>query len=224
MTDSDISLDERLSPVSADGAALSSQIFDIVGHAIVDGTLEPGERVNDKELAAALGISRTPVREALQRLTWVGLVEVAPSRYTRVTDITDDQVLSTLEHMGMQAGVALHLAMRRMDAAQLVEAVSLLDRLIAASDGDDQEGLVVESLAFVEYLVARTRNPIFRAMMHETSLLVARNLKHAQSDGSAMSNRSDLLRATRDAMMLGDADAAEKAFRGLYDVGLAVAA
>ena len=139
MTDAQVSLDERLGPVSVEGSALADQIFDIVGNAIVEGTLEPGEKVNDKELAAALGISRTPVREALQRLTWVGLVEVAPSRYTRVTEITDEMVSSTLEYMGMQASIALQLAMRRMDADELTEAVGILDRVVVATEAGEAE-------------------------------------------------------------------------------------
>lgn len=223
MTDTQVSLDERLGPVSVEGTALADQIFEIVGNAIVEGTLEPGEKVNDKELAAALGISRTPVREALQRLTWVGLVEVAPSRYTRVTEITQEMVRSTLEHVGMQAGVALQLAMRQMDADELVEAVSRLDQLIAASDDNDAEAMMRDSLAFVDYLVAKTANPVFQAMMAETSLLVARNLRHlSPSEGTAL-DRSDAFREMRNAMIMGDADAAEKAFRRQHGLGVETA-
>lgn len=220
MTDPQASLDERLGPVSVEGTALADQIFDIVGNAIVEGTLEPGEKVNDKELAAALGISRTPVREALQRLTWVGLVEVAPSRYTRVTEITEEMVHSTLEHIGMQSGVALQLAMRRMDADELVEAVSMLDRLITASDDNDADAMMRDSLAFVDYLVAKTANPVFQAMMAETSLLVARNLRHLRPADGSVDNRSGAFREMRNAMIMGDADAAERAFRRQHGVGV----
>jgi DNA-binding GntR family transcriptional regulator len=220
MTDSQVSLDERLGPVTVEGMALADQIFDIVGHAIVEGTLEPGEKVNDKELAAALGISRTPVREALQRLTWVGLVEVAPSRYTRVTEITDEMVRSTLEHIGMQAGVALQLAMRRMDADELVEALAILDRLIAASDDNDGPAMMIDSLAFVEYLVEKSANPVFIAMMAETSLLVSRNLRHLQPEEGSAAHRSECFREMRNAMIVGDADSAEKWFRAQHGIGV----
>jgi len=220
MTESHVSLDERLGPVSVEGTALADQIFDIVGNAIVEGTLEPGEKVNDKELAAALGISRTPVREALQRLTWVGLVEVAPSRYTRVTEITDEMVQSTLEHMGMQASVALQLAMRRMDADELIEALSILDRLIAASDANDGAAMMIDSLAFIEYLVEKTANPVFMAMMAETSLLVARNLRHIRPEEGSEVQRSKCFREMRNAMIMGDADTAEKWFRRQHGVAV----
>jgi len=220
MTDAQVSLDERLGPVSVEGSALADQIFDIVGNAIVEGTLEPGEKVNDKELAAALGISRTPVREALQRLTWVGLVEVAPSRYTRVTEITDEMVSSTLEYMGMQASVALQLAMRRMDADELAESVGLLDRVIAATEADDAEAMMNESLALLEYLVEKSANPVFEAMMAETSLLVARNLRHLRPEEGAAPHRIECFRNMRVAMLAGDADSAEKWFRRQHGIGV----
>jgi DNA-binding GntR family transcriptional regulator len=53
--------------------------------AIVDGTLEPGERLNDDELVKWLGVSRTPVREAIAQLHTYGLVEIEANRYTRVS-------------------------------------------------------------------------------------------------------------------------------------------
>lgn len=56
--------------------------------AIVDGTLQPGERLRDDELTAWLGTSRAPIREALGHLAEVGLVEMAPNRYTRVATVS----------------------------------------------------------------------------------------------------------------------------------------
>jgi DNA-binding GntR family transcriptional regulator len=55
--------------------------------AIVDGTLEPGEVLRDQELATWLGVSRTPVREALLRLQQAGLVAATPGRSTTVTSL-----------------------------------------------------------------------------------------------------------------------------------------
>jgi DNA-binding GntR family transcriptional regulator len=60
--------------------------------AIVDGTLTPGEQLRDGELAAWLGVSRTPVREALLRLGQVGLVTTSPGRSTTVAPLDPDAV------------------------------------------------------------------------------------------------------------------------------------
>lgn len=55
---------------------------------IVNGTLQPAERLRDHDVARWLGVSRTPVREALTRLADEGLVEMAPNRYTRVRPLS----------------------------------------------------------------------------------------------------------------------------------------
>ena len=77
-------------PIPAEAAALSrsllrDDVYVRLRDAIVDGTFTPGEQLRDGDLAQWLGVSRTPVREALQRLERAGLVEVSPHRYTRVS-------------------------------------------------------------------------------------------------------------------------------------------
>src|SRR6476660_6225789 len=68
-------------------ALLRDSVHDRLRDAIVDGTLAPGEVVRDTELATWLGVSRTPVREALLRLGETGLVRSAPGRSTVVAEI-----------------------------------------------------------------------------------------------------------------------------------------
>ncbi|PYY15687.1 MAG: GntR family transcriptional regulator [Acidobacteria bacterium] len=54
---------------------------------IIDGTLQPGETLRDQEIAQSLGVSRTPIREALRRLEDEGFVETALNRWTRVAPL-----------------------------------------------------------------------------------------------------------------------------------------
>lgn len=68
-------------------ASLRERVYEIVLRAIVTGDLEPGNQIRDVDLAESLGVSRTPVREALQRLVDEGLVETVPGAATRVTPI-----------------------------------------------------------------------------------------------------------------------------------------
>jgi len=72
------------SPDAGPRRLLRDVVFDKMLAAIVDGTLEPGERLNDEELVKWLGVSRTPVREAIAQLHTYGLVEIEANRYTRV--------------------------------------------------------------------------------------------------------------------------------------------
>ena len=66
---------------------LRDDAYRAIRDAIVDGTLAPGERLNDPELSAWLGVSRTPIREALARLERAGLVQTKPGRHTIVSPV-----------------------------------------------------------------------------------------------------------------------------------------
>jgi DNA-binding GntR family transcriptional regulator len=65
--------------------------------AILDGTLVAGERLHDEELIGWLGVSRTPIRTALERLTDLGLVEMEPNRFTRVAVPTRANLVQGLQ-------------------------------------------------------------------------------------------------------------------------------
>ncbi|WP_433952934.1 GntR family transcriptional regulator [Curtobacterium flaccumfaciens] len=67
---------------------LRDVVYEQMLESIENGTLESGERLNDEELTSWLGVSRTPVREAIARLESEGLVEMAANRYTRVASLS----------------------------------------------------------------------------------------------------------------------------------------
>ena len=75
------------STAGVDRSLLRDDVYRRLRDAIVDGTFTPGEQLKDGELADWLGVSRTPVREALLRLGTTGLVLAVPGRSTTVTAI-----------------------------------------------------------------------------------------------------------------------------------------
>ena len=80
----------KSTPANGPRTLLRDVVYKQMFDAIEDGTLTPGERLNDDELTSWLGVSRTPVREAIARLASEGLVEMAPNRYTRVASQSAD--------------------------------------------------------------------------------------------------------------------------------------
>ncbi|MFJ4225711.1 GntR family transcriptional regulator [Microbacterium sp. NPDC089695] len=87
---------------------LREVVFDRLLDAIVQGQLTPGEVLKDSELEQWAGVSRTPVREAIDRLTNLGFVEVLPQKATRVAPIDFPQLADRLETIGaLCEGVAL---------------------------------------------------------------------------------------------------------------------
>lgn len=211
--ESEESLRHRIRAITPDSATLSEQVYESIGDAIVDGRLAQGERLSDKQLAAALGVSRTPVREALQRLASIGLVEMSPNRFTRVTQVSEEIVAQTLEYTGLQAGFALQLALRRMDDTELMAAIALLDRMIDASDREDAADLTLAARLFVGYLTQKSGNTVLGRVMHEASLVFERTLRHARPQLMSSDVRSECYRQMRRAMQQRDADAAEHWFR-----------
>lgn len=84
---------------------------------VIEGEVPPGARLGQVELAEQLGISRTPVREALRRLTGEGLAEFVPNRGFRAASPSIDDVLRRLEVRSLvEPGIARLAAARRSDA------------------------------------------------------------------------------------------------------------
>jgi DNA-binding GntR family transcriptional regulator len=90
---------------------LRERVLDQIMRAILDGTLRPGARLRDDELIAWLGTSRAPIREALTQLADIGLVEMAPNRFTKVAEVTprlyaeSTAVWAALATRGMNHGI-----------------------------------------------------------------------------------------------------------------------
>ncbi|WP_370890308.1 GntR family transcriptional regulator [Janibacter sp. GXQ6167] len=113
--------------------------------AIVDGTLAPGEQLRDIEVATWLGVSRTPVREALLHLGEAGLVKTAPGRSTTVaaidtTEVADAQaVVASMHHLCVEAAIG-HLT-----PADLAEMRAANERFAQAlADGDPAAALAAD--------------------------------------------------------------------------------
>jgi DNA-binding GntR family transcriptional regulator len=93
---------------------LRDNAYAMLCNAIVDGTLAPGECLHDDELCGWLGLSRTPVRNALGRLAEDGLVEIAPQRYTRVSPLTAREAHDTFPLLAAIHALATELGVPRM--------------------------------------------------------------------------------------------------------------
>lgn len=73
-----------------------AEVFDNILASVLSGDLLPGQRISDAALAEQYGVSRTPVREALQRLREIGIVEASAGRFTRVAEVTPVQTAQSL--------------------------------------------------------------------------------------------------------------------------------
>ena len=104
---------------------------------IMDGTLRPGEKIVDKELAEHMGVSRTPVREALRRLEDKGLVESSANRWTRISEIPSKEpemiypIIWTLEKLALSIAIS---SMTEKDFAKMERANNELKVALEKND------------------------------------------------------------------------------------------
>jgi len=139
-----------------DRSLLRNDVYTRLRDAIVDGTFEPGEQLKDGELAEWLGVSRTPIREALLRLGTSGLVVAIPGRSTTVTAIEADAVRDARDVIASMHGLAARqmagrlspddLARMRAANHRFAQAVAAAD-VAAALDADEElHGIPVAAL------------------------------------------------------------------------------
>lgn len=126
--------------------------------AIVRAELAPGERLREDELAAWLGISRTPVREALSRLAAAGLVEIDANRGARVARLDPREMLDLVQLSRGLVVLAQRLATERATADEL-RAIRDYHRLrVAALGAGDEGGVERCAMGFHATILAASRN------------------------------------------------------------------
>ena len=116
---------------------LSDEAYWRIREAIVTGELAPGARIKDTELAAGLGLSRTPVREALARLVDNGLIEATPGVSTRITLLDSGDIANVLSILRVLDQHAIITAVPRMTSADIHSLRLINDEFAAAVRSSD---------------------------------------------------------------------------------------
>ena len=100
---------------------LRDVVFNTLRQAILRGELKPGERLMEIQLANKLGVSRTPIREAIRKLELEGLVLMIPRRGTEVAEITEQSLCAVLEVRGALEELAVKLACQKITDEEIAE-------------------------------------------------------------------------------------------------------
>ncbi|MGW8431155.1 GntR family transcriptional regulator [Curtobacterium citreum] len=169
----------KSAPANGPRTLLRDVVYKQMLDAIEDGTLTPGERLNDDELTGWLGVSRTPVREAIARLASEGLVEMAPNRYTRVASQSSNAFREAAELADALYSHALVQADRinASTRASLRKRGAALQTRIAAHDVDAYRDL--------QDILGAATAAIGNQLMTETEHAVRGRVKfHAPADES----------------------------------------
>lgn len=180
---------------------------------IVNGRLLPGEQVQVEQLVERFGVSRTPVREALQQLEASGLVEVLPKRGTYVSRLGMPELIQMFEVMAELEAMCARLATRRSDAQRLTEIEDALTQCEVQASANDANAYYYANEHFHQLIYHACGNPF----LVQQTLALKNRLKPYRRLQLQMRNRIaqslDEHRQIVRALQQGDGEAAANAAR-----------
>lgn len=157
---------------------LKDEAYEVLKSAITSLALPPGQPCMESELAAALGISKTPVRHALARLEREGLVVTVPFKGTFVRDVTVDDVREILEVRGGLEPLAVRLWIERVPREEMGRLREIIDSAERLAHAGAFEAAMNAIRDFHEVLIGRVGNQRLTAIFTtlEDQLVRIRNI------------------------------------------------
>jgi len=191
----------------------SERIYNELKEAILAGRLRPGSRLVELSLASELGVSRTPIREALRRLSVEGLVTIDPLRGMIVRTIDPHKVEDFYTTREVLDGLASRLAAKRISDDQLVRLRTLVEAMEGAFSRSDRAAMVQANMRFHDAVFRAAANDwlasLGRSMMDFVRLLSAAAYEDPARDAEVVEEHRQILAA----LEARDPDAAEAASR-----------
>jgi DNA-binding GntR family transcriptional regulator len=180
---------------------LREEAVEVLRAAILGGELEPGSIHSAVSLAERLGVSPTPVREAMLELSRYGLVEVLPNRGFRVT-VIDDKDLDEIYQLRMMLEVpAMEMVIAHATEAQLAALEQPLAELEAAADNNDVPAFLLADRDFHLMLLEIAQNPrlvdIVAGLRDQTRIVGLRSLAEAGVLQKTAAEHRPMLEAVR---------------------------
>lgn len=154
-----------LQRIEAKPERLVELVFGEIRDAIVRKDLKPGSRVSEARLAAQLGVSKTPVREALLRLEGIGLVVPDGNRGNRVIWPSEDTIQHAFEIRGTLEASAARIAAERVDAATGATLLRLAADSLERAEAGDGDGFRQFDRELHAAIAAASRNEFLRRLV-----------------------------------------------------------
>lgn len=125
----------------------------------------PGDRLDERALAARFGVSRTPVREALRRMSSVGVIELRPNQGAFIAEITPSDIIATVEVNSELKIMAARLAARRMTVAERENLAALIAPMRASVEAGDLKRYFDYSFLMMDAIVMGAHNSYLQTSM-----------------------------------------------------------
>ena len=178
---------------------LRDVVFNTLRQAILRGDLKPGERLMEISLANKLGVSRTPVREAIHKLEQEGLVLMIPRRGAEVAQITEKSLRDVLEVRGALEELAVRLACERMTGQALGDLNRAAERFEKTLGSSDITSVAEADVAFHDVIYMATDNQRLIALLNNLREQMYRYrveyLKRGECHAQLLSEHQEIIEA-----------------------------
>ena len=178
------------------------QIADMLRDMIMTGKLAEGDKVNEGKLCSTMGISKTPLREALRVLSVEGLIELVPNRGAFVTTPTLEEITEMFDIMSLLEGFCARSACEKMSEEAFIRLEKFHDQLEENFERRDQEGYVHMNNQFHSYLQKlagnRTLNQIVSGLRKKILLYRFQSLNMRERFKKSIEEHRQLIEAFRE--------------------------
>ncbi|NLK72569.1 MAG: GntR family transcriptional regulator [Clostridiales bacterium] len=157
-----------------DHRPLRELVFEQLRGAILNGTLKPGERLMEMDLAEKLGVSRTPIREAIRKLELEGLVVMEARKGAYVADVSVKETVEILEVRSVLEGLAASLAAKRITEEELERLYKISQDFNEAVKVNDMKKMIENDTRFHNLIFEATRNKKLIQIVNSLQELVIR--------------------------------------------------
>jgi len=153
---------------------LREMVYEELKMQILTGKIIPGTRMMEVDLANEIGVSRTPIREAIRKLEKEGLVTIEPRRGAYASQISTKDMVEILEVRQNMEGLAAFFAASRMDAEQLAELKEVAELYNDAVKSEDMQEMIKYDTRFHRIIVESCNNKVLVQMIEQLQEVVLR--------------------------------------------------
>lgn len=189
---------------------LRDVVFENLREAILEGKLRPGQRLMEVQLAEQLGVSRTPVREAIRKLELEGLVVMLPRKGAYVANMSLKDIIDVLEVRASLEGLSASLAAERISEEGIEELKRIFEEFNTSTIEADIDTLLKKDVEFHECIFKATNNKKLHQLINTLWEQVYRfrvtYISDYDSSVSIIEEHKNIL----DAIISGDSELAQK--------------
>ena len=176
-------------------------VFQNLRNAIITGELQPGERLMETQLGEKLGVSRTPIREAIRKLELEGLVVMVPRKGAQVAQFTEKDIQDVLEVRAALDALAAKIACKRMDDRTFLKLQLAIAEYSYAAKNKELQTMIEKDVAFHDIIIEATQNDkliqIFNNLKEQVNRYRITYLKNTEDSETVVAEHTAILEALK---------------------------